>query len=216
MFCFSAHAGHSYGLSFESNSATVDGSSKTDDTEGVIVSPSNLNYKLLYTWSMSQNFHLNVNLGQRKYKFVDDDGVISNNEEFSSLIYELGIKFIFARWGAVSLMQVSDYDASYSVMDSTSIKIEAESISYMRLVYHQLLMNLGPMIFAIDVNYDLDSSNSYLTSRSAMGFKGYIKFNNNGWGLDLFLKQQSVTKESEDKEFTHSETALGSTVYFFF
>lgn len=212
----SSFAGHSFGLDFESNSTTVDGKSKTDNTEGIIVSPGNMNYKFLYTWSMSQNFHFNFNLGQKKYKFVDDDGIISNDEEFTASTYDLGIKFIFASWGAVSLIQVSDFDAAFSVVDSNKIKIEAENISYLRFVYHQLLFNLRSMIFAVDINYDLSGSNSFINNRSAVGFKGYVKFNNNGWGMNLFLSQQNITKDSDDKDFKHIDTSIGSSFYMFF
>lgn len=216
LFPISCFAGHSFGICFESNSATVDGASKSDSTEGVIVSPNNLNYKFLYTWSMNQNFHFNFNLGQKSFKFVDEDGIITNDQKFSASIYDLGIKLIFASWGAVSLKQVNDYDASYSLVDTASIKVEAENISYLQFVYHQLLMNLGAMIIALDLNYDLAGGNSYLSNRSGNGFKGYIKFNNNGWGLDLSLGQQNITKENDDKDFTHKETIVGSSLYFFF
>lgn len=216
LFSTNAFAGHSFGLEIASTSATIDGASKADSTEGVIVSPNNMNYKLLYTWSMSHFFHMNLGIGKKSYAFVDEDNIISNGKEHSGSVYDLGIKLIFASWGALSFKQVSDFDTSYTVIDSTSIKVEAENINFLRIIYHQLLMNLGSMILAIDVNYDLEGSNSYLDSRSATGFKGYVKFNNNGWGLDLFLDMQNVTKENDDNKFTHTDTTLGTSIYMFF
>ena len=216
LLSINALAGHSFGLELASTSATIDGTSKTDSTEGVIVSPSNMNYKLLYTWSMSHFFHMNLGVGKKSYTFVDEDNIITNGKEHSGSVYDLGVKLIFASWGALSFKQVSDFDASYSVVDTTSIKVEAENINFLRIVYHQLLMNLGSMILAIDVNYDLEGKNSYLDSRSATGFKGYFKFNNNGWGLDLFLDMQKITKDNEEKEFKQTDTTLGSSIYMFF
>lgn len=212
----SAYAGQSFGLEFYSTSASIDGVSKIDDTKGIIVSPDNMNYKFLYTWTMSQYFRLNLNLGQKKYSFVDDDGIIVNDKDVLGSTYDLGVKLIFASWGALSLLQVSDLDVSYTVIDSTSINLETENINYLRIIYHQLLLNLGGMMVGLDINYDLSGSNSYLTSRTASGFKGYLKFNNNGWGINLFLSQQNIIKESKQQEFTHKDTSLGSSVYMYF
>jgi hypothetical protein len=111
-------AGHSFGLEFGSTSTTIKGTSKTDSTKGLLVSNGNTNYKLLYTWSMSKNFHLKFNYGQKSYGFIDEDGVINNGTEFSGSVYDLGVKLIFASWGALSLLQVNDFDASYDETDT--------------------------------------------------------------------------------------------------
>lgn len=216
MLSSQAFAGHSFGLDFVSSSTTLDGASKSDSTTGTLVSNGNTNYTLLYSWSMSQYFHFKLNFGQKSYTLIDESGVINNGTSFSSSVYDLGLKFIFASWGAISLMQVNDFDLSYEVENGSEIKVNAENLSYMRIVYHQLLFNLRNMIFAFDVNYDLSGSNSVVENRASTGVKAYVKFNQNGWGMDLFYELQSITKENSSNEFTQSESGVGALFYLFF
>lgn len=208
-----AHAGHTLGFEFESSLTKLTGVAKTDETEGVLLTNNNNNYKVNYSWSMNQFLKLMFNYGQKSFSFIDDDGIITNNDGFTDNVFDIGVKVVFASWGAFSFINKNDYDVIYSVNDSSQIVIEDGKINYLRLIYHQLLYNLRSILIVVDIIYDLPGNNNYIDTRSVFGAKGYLKMLNNGWGVDAFVQQINITKDNTEHDFSQTDTSLGLEFY---
>lgn len=208
-------ANHEVGLSAINLSTTLTGTDESGG-EGVLASNSNLFLGFSYTWFMTPRFHFRLNYYSRKFKFIENSGNIEGSAEIDSNLQEVGLRFVAHKYIAFSLLNVSETDVAFIVNSSNKIELVSSSLSFIRLVYHQIFYSSARVNIGFDITYDLNSSTDLIKSRSATGGDLFMLFGKKQAKIKAYGGTRAITKKTDDLDFKQNNVFVGVDLTYIF
>jgi hypothetical protein len=211
-----ALAKHEIGISSINLSTTLTGTDKTTRGQGVLASNSNFFLGFSYTWFMTPRFHFRLNYYSRKFKFIEDGGNIEGDDEIDSNLQEVGLRYVAHRLVAFSILNVSETDVAFIVNSNNRIELVSSSLSFIRLMYHQMFYSGQRVNIGMDLMYDISSSTDLIKNRNATGADLFMIFGKSQGKMKLYAGTRIINKETDGLEFEQNDILIGANFTYLF
>ena len=211
-----ALAKHEVGFSTINLSTTLTGTDKSNGGDGVLASNSNFFLGFSYTWFMTPRFHFRLNYYLRKFKFIEDAGNIEGDDQIDSNLQEVGLRYVIHRLVAFSILNVSETDVAFIVNSSNRIELVNSSLSFIRLMYHQMFYSGQRVNIGADFMYDLSSSTDLIKNRSSTGADLFMIFGKTQAKVKFYAGTRIIKKETDGLKFEQNDILLGANFTYLF
>jgi hypothetical protein len=191
------------GLHTSIYSTTLTGSDNSD-TDGKLVSNSNLFYGLNLAYGITKRLHFLLDYTTGTISYDNTKSILNGDSNFQVSKLATGVKFIAFPRVAFRAYFNSDDDLAFKVDETNQASVYSENLNYLSVFYDQIVFMGGAMYSGFKLGYDISTSGTDTTDRtgSTIGLFGVIH------GLSVDYEIRSITKSNSSLDFEENDTAL--------
>lgn len=209
----STHASLRTALSYGTGSYSLEGDFADGSNGELNGTTTQTELNLTYRWL--PNFGFDFVYNQKELIFNDEDNVIDEGEVISLTKYGLGVHWIVVPRVQFKFMFMSAEEVWYEV-DSAQADVKSEAVSFLRIMYDQIILLGATWYLGGTLGHDLDSKGSDITKRSNSFASLFFNYRLGRIVSRIDYTYNATKIEVGDDEFTGPYSMVGLSFSFLF